>query len=70
MLDANNKEKTFNFIIEEIKQPDGSTTYKTLVTNTLFEEELIIMQMRAYLQRIERNYFNSFDQASVGLAKE
>lgn len=61
---------SFGFGIRVIKKPDGQEEYQTRTSNEGVSTEIVIMQLRAYLDAIEEDYFNDFKQNALRYKEE
>lgn len=60
MVEEENEMKGFGFIINIKNGLYNKNSYKTRILNSGVPTELIIMQMRAFLDNLEQGYFNEF----------
>lgn len=51
----------FVFGIQIAQNPDGTENVETTSKNNNIPEEILIMQMKAYLKNIEKKYFDNFN---------
>lgn len=51
----------FIFGIRVLEQIDGSPEYQTQSMNQGVPVELVIMQLKAFLNKLEKDYFDEFD---------
>lgn len=59
------EEPMFAFGIRIQKLPDGKVAYQTQSQNQGVPNEIVIMQMKAFLRNLENDYFNDFDKGVV-----
>ena len=52
---------SFGFGIRVIKKPDGQEEYQTRTSHEGVSSEIVIMQLRAYLHALEKDYFDDFN---------
>ena len=52
----------FGFGIKIVKHFDGKIEYQTQSANKRVPIEIIIMQMKAFLNNLEKNYFDNFNK--------
>lgn len=69
MEEENNKVGEFGFAIMGLRQPDGNTEYQTSIINQNIPSEVIIMQLKAFLANVEKDYFDKFNE-TVGSFRE
>ena len=48
----------FGFGIKIVRRSDGSVGYETQSVNEGVPIEIVIMQLRAFLKKLEKNYFS------------
>lgn len=60
----------FLFSIEMLKYSNGEVDYKTTVFNGSVLADIIIMQMRAFLDNLEKDYFDDFNSNVSVFKKE
>ncbi len=61
---------SFGFGIRVVKHPDGREEYQTRAENDGVSTETVIMQLRAYLNSLEKDYFDDFDKRSAKFKQE
>ena len=54
----------FGFGIRIIRNQDGKIEYQTQSANWGVPIEIVIMQMKAFLNKLENEYFDNFDKNS------
>lgn len=52
----------FGFGIKLLRHQDGKTEFQTQSANEGVPIEIVIMQMRAFLNNLDREYFDNFDE--------
>lgn len=52
----------FAYLLKIFKLPDGNLQYEPQTVNDKIPIEIIIMQLKAFLNSIEKEYFDSFQQ--------
>lgn len=54
----------FAFGIKVLRHADGNLEYQTRSLNQGVLVEIIIMQLRAFLNKVEKDYFDEFEQGT------
>ncbi len=52
----------FGFGIKVLRKPDGEIIYTTRAINKKIPIEVIMAQMKAFLNKMEKEYFDKFDK--------
>ena len=60
----------FGFGIKLLRYPDGKAEFETQSVNEGIPVEIVIMQMRAFLNSLEKDYFNKFDKGTSKFKSE
>ena len=60
----------FGFGIRIVRHPDGKIEYQTQSANQGVPIEIVIMQIKAFLNNLEKDYFNNFDKGTSKFGKE
>lgn len=64
MTDEGREIGKFLFGLKVFKKPDGSFEYKIQSLNDNIPVEIVIMQLKAFLASLEKEYFESFERGS------
>ena len=60
----------FGLGIKIIRHPDGRVEYQTQSANQSVPVEIVIMQIKAFLNNLEKDYFNNFDRSTSKFGKD
>lgn len=58
-----NEKKFFGFAIEATQEYTGELKHQTKTINNGIQTEIVIMKMRAFLENIEKEYFDDFNKS-------
>lgn len=70
MEEEKNNIGEFGFVIITKKNDQGNLHFQTRIINKKVPLELIVMQMKAFLKQVEKDYFNSFNQTATFFREE
>lgn len=54
----------FAYLLKVFRLPDGNLQYEPQAMNENMPIEVIIMQLKAFLNKLEKDYFDTFEKGS------
>ncbi len=70
MPEETNEIGKFGFGIKILRHSDVKIEYQTQSANQGVPIEIVIMQMKAFLNNLEKDYFSNFDKGTARFGKD